>query len=100
MQFSFEVGDNEKVRIEFSRDPFFGTMKVTANGEVVAARSPSNVSTHFSFTFVNRYAFTVGERERHDVVVEHSRPKLFGGLRPQTYRVYVDGALVAEHAGY
>jgi hypothetical protein len=37
--------------------------------------------------------------EDHAVIIEKERPLLLAGLRPQTYRVFVDGKLVLERSG-
>jgi hypothetical protein len=100
MRFALEVGTHEKTRIEVCRNPWWGRMKISANGALVAARSPWNLSTHFSFEFVKRYEFTVGDNEKHKVGIEHERPRLLAGFRRQEYRVYVDGQLVEEHYGF
>ena len=34
------------------------------------------------------------------ITIEHERPVLFGGLRPNKYRVFVDGQMTEEHHGY
>jgi len=39
-------------------------------------------------------------QDRAQGYVEKERPLLFAGLRPQTYRVFVDGQLVHEQSGY
>ena len=49
------------------------------------------VKTHFNLQFVNRYEFIVGKRETHEVIIEHERPKYFGGFFPHDYRVSIDG---------
>ena len=100
MRFSFEVGDGEKCRVEFYRGPLFGAMTVTANGKLVVFKDPEKLSTHFSLECVKRYEFSVGEKERHEVAIEHERPLLLAGLRPHKYRVNVDGKLVEEHHGF
>jgi hypothetical protein len=37
---------------------------------------------------------------RQDVVIEKDRPSLLAGVRPQTYRIFVDGKLVQEQNGF
>ena len=100
MRFSFQVGKAEEYRVEFNRSPFFGKVTVTANGKLVAFTDPKKLSTHFSFELVKRFEFSVGETERHDVVIEHERPQFLGGLRRHKYRGYVDGKLVEDHYGF
>jgi hypothetical protein len=100
MRFTLEVGDNEKSRINFSRSSFTGAMQILVNGEAVARDSWLSPSTHLGFTRKRRYEFVVGKVEKHQVVIEKERPLLFGGVRPQTYRVFVDGQLIHEQRGY
>jgi hypothetical protein len=100
MRFSFEIGKGEKCRVEFYRGPLFGAVTVTANGKLVVFKDPEKLSTHFSFGLVKRFAFIAGEKEPHEVSIEHERPRFLGGLRRNKYRVNVDGKLVEEHYGY
>jgi hypothetical protein len=100
MRFALDIGDREHHHIELNRSPWFGAVLITVNGQPVAGKSPWGVFTHFNYRFVDRYEFTVGEHEKHQVAMVHERPLLWGGLRRQQYRVYVDGELAAEHYGY
>ena len=100
MQFALDIGDREKHRIELRRSPWSGTLRITVNGQAVAGKSPWDMFTHCNYRFVDRYEFTVGEREKHQVAMVHERPLRWAGLRRQHYRVYVDGQLAAEHYGY
>lgn len=100
MKFSFDVGTEEKHRVEFVRDSFSGRTTITVDGESVQLKSPWLLNTHFNLRFVNRYEFDIGKREVHDVVIEHSRPKYFGGFFPHDYTVFIDGAVVQKHHGY
>jgi hypothetical protein len=100
MTFTLEVGEKEKHRIDYYRNWFWGTERLTANGQVVASRSVASPSNYVSFPLCRRYEFTVGETEKHTVVFEKQRPLLFAGVRPHLYRVLVDGALVFEKQGF
>jgi hypothetical protein len=75
-------------------------MQILVNGEEVARRSPLSPSTHFSFTRKRRNEFVVGTVEKHQVVIEQERPLIIAGVRPQTYRVFVNGQLIHEQSGY
>lgn len=99
MKFSLDV-DQKKYHIEFSRNSFTGRATLTVNAQSMPLTSPGNLSTHFSFQLVRRYETTVGDEEKHQVVIEHERPRLLGGFRRHRYRVYVDGSVVAEHYGF
>jgi hypothetical protein len=100
MRFAFDLGDTERTRVEFSRNPWVGTMRITADGQRVAFVDPTRLSTHFDFRWVKRYTFVVGRVERHEVTIEHERPVLQGGQRPNKHRVFVDGRVTEERHGY
>ena len=117
MKFTFDVGDQEKCRITFSRNPFTGKTTVstdsgiilwnttgptpvTVQGKTIALKTPTDLGTHYSFESLNRYELTVGKKEKHPVVIEHERPGCVGGLLPNKYRAFVDSRLVAEHSGF
>ena len=100
MRFALEVGDNEKSKIEFSRNWFTGAMQILVDGEQVAQQSWLAPFTHFGFTRKRRQQFVVGKDEKHQVVIEKERPLIIAGVRPQTYRVFVDGQLIHEQSGY
>ena len=101
MRFAFDVGDAEKSRIEFCRDPVFGRMTITANGQLVGSKDPAQLSTHFDFEWLKRYTFVVEEKEQHEITIEHERPRWLGGLRRHKYRVFVDGRRTdEEHYGF
>lgn len=99
MKFTLEVGDNERSRIDFSRNAWTGRLCILADGCVVAQRSPYLLSTHFSFANLWQFEFSIG-CARHHVIIEHERPALLAGFRPHTYRLVVDGRLVHEQHGY
>ena len=48
----------------------------------------------FGVRITRRYAVQTGRTEVHDVVVEKSKRKLYGGFRKQSFNVYVDGTLI------
>lgn len=100
MKFTLEVGNNERSKLDVSRNWFTGAMHVLVNGDEVAQRRWLAPSTHFSFARKRRYEFAIGKIEKHEVAIEQERPLIMAGFRPQTYRVYVDGELVHEESGY
>jgi hypothetical protein len=53
----------------------------------------------FSIRPTRKYRFTIGERERHDVIIEKTRRMVAAGLRPTVCRVYVDGAPAGVYEG-
>ncbi|MGB8353691.1 MAG: hypothetical protein WCD79_07385 [Chthoniobacteraceae bacterium] len=100
MKFTLEIGEQEKHRIEYYRNWFFGTERLLVNGKMIARSSGFTPSTHFGFHLSRHFDFTVGEAETHAVVLEKKRPILIAGFRPHTYRVYVDDRLVHEQTGF
>jgi hypothetical protein len=100
MKFTLEIGEKEKHRIDYSRNWFFGTERLRADGELVASRSVVSPSNYISFPLCRRYEFSIGTSEPHTVVFEKARPLLFAGFRPHKYRVLVDGKLVHEQEGF
>jgi hypothetical protein len=75
-------------------------MQFLVNGEPMARQSWLAPSTHFGFTLKRRHQFVVGKDEKHQVAIEKERPLIIAGVRPQTYRVFVDGQLIHEQSGY
>ena len=49
MRFIFKLGDAETARVEFYRNPWVGTIQITADGQQVAFADPIRPSTHFDF---------------------------------------------------
>ncbi|MDB6030966.1 MAG: hypothetical protein JWM16_1304 [Verrucomicrobiales bacterium] len=96
MHFTAQIGSKPS-RLDFYRSPWLGGVRILLDGQPVAERSPLLFSTHFNFQMLKKYQFRA---EAQEVVVEHHRPLLFAGLRPQTYRVLVDGRVVREVHGY
>jgi hypothetical protein len=88
------VGVNEKHRIDFSFDQFVGNLQILIDGqpEVKDFRM-------LSVSLTKRYEFTVGVEERHNILIEKKRKLFLAGLRPQQYRIFIDGQLVQTHEG-
>jgi len=119
MKFSFEVGHNEQHTVEFYWGQMFGTLQIKVDRRIIdkksfALFSPTNLTRRLDdvpeneklnlagleIQLVEKWSFEVGIYEKHTVRVEKERPRLLAGLRPQTYRVFVDDELVEEHKGY
>ena len=94
MQFSFMVGVNEKHRVDFSFDQFMGNLQILVDGETAVKDFRM-----FSLSLTKRYEFTVGIEEQHNVIIEKKRKLFLAGLRPQQYRIFIDGQLVQTHEG-
>lgn len=93
MEIDFSIGD---IPAKLRRDWFFGGMKLVTPTENVWLQHPLQFSTHFSFGLDRCWQRTISG---HRVRVEKTRPLLVAGIRPQSYRVFVDDALVADAQG-
>lgn len=94
MNFSFVVGVNEQHRIDFSFDQFIGNLEIKVDGQTAITDFRM-----FSLSLTKRYELTVGVNEKHHVAIEKERKLFLAGLRPQQYRVFIDGQLVQTHEG-
>jgi hypothetical protein len=94
VQLKFSVGESQVI---FSRSRWTGRATLSAQGQIVPLQNPWNPATHFSFKLLKTWqADLLG----HNIVIEKVRPRFLAGFRSQTYRVQVDGQLVAEETGY
>jgi hypothetical protein len=94
LEIEFSIGN---LPVQLKRGWFLGGMKLTTPNEVLWLQSPWNITTHFSLRRKKAWERTVGG---HLVTVEKVRPLLVAGARPQHYRIFVDGQLVASAHGY
>ena len=94
MQFSFRVGVHEQHQVDFSFDQFVGNLEIKVDGQPAVKDFRM-----LSLSLTKRYEFTVGIQERHDVIIEKKRKLFLAGLRPQQYRVFIDGQLVQTYEG-
>jgi hypothetical protein len=94
LEVTFEVGGTP---IKFSRNWFTGRCTLNTGTEDEILQSPWNPFTHFSLKSTTRWQYSV---KGHDVVIEKDRPSLFAGVRPQTYRIFIDGQLIQELSGF
>jgi len=97
MKINFTIQDPTPIEVEIKRDWFTGSFKCIANGREYEIKSPYDIGTHFAISTTQNYTVEVGE---HIIEIDHSRPRFFGGLRPQRYIVKVDGELVADQTGF
>ena len=94
MQFSFMVGIQEQHRVDFSFDQFVGNLEIRVDGQPLVKDFRM-----FSLKLTKRYEFTVGTSEQHQIAIEKKRKLFLAGLRPQQYRIFVDGQLVQTYEG-
>ena len=94
IDFAFEVGDEEKHRVAFHWGQLYGRVRVTVDDvEIVQHHRP----VLFGSTARRKFAFSVGQHEVHDVVIEKISHRFLGGARKQTCHAFVDGELVGEY---
>jgi hypothetical protein len=94
VEFSIEIGEEEKHQLHTHFDQVFGQVQVEVDGESVAQQW-----RFFSLHKTRRYEFSVGGDEAHDVVIELTRKGVVGGFRSQTCQVLVDGESVGTYVG-
>jgi hypothetical protein len=94
VEFTFEV---DGTPVKFSRNPFTGRCILNTGTEDKILQSPWNPLTHFGVNSTRRWQCSI---KGHDVVIEKERPSLFAGVRPQTYRIFIDGKLLREQSGF
>ncbi|HEV8140510.1 MAG TPA: hypothetical protein VGP81_12115 [Pyrinomonadaceae bacterium] len=94
MQFSFTVGVHEQHRVDFTFDQVIGNLEIKVDGQT--AIKDFRI---FSLKLTKRYEFVVGVNEKHHVAIEKRRKLFLAGIRPQQYRVFIDGALMQTYHG-
>ena len=94
MQFSFTVGISEQHRVDFSFDQFIGNLEIKVDGQMIV--KDFRIA---SLKLTKRYELVVGVNEKHHVAIEKRRKLFLAGMRPQQYRVFIDGRLVQTYEG-
>ena len=94
MQFSFMVGVQEKHQVDFSFDQFIGNLEIRIDGQPVVKDFRM-----LALRLTKRYEFSVGVNEKHHIAIEKKRKLFLAGLRPQQYRIFIDGNLVQTYEG-
>jgi hypothetical protein len=94
MDFEVAVGQSERHTVRYVFDKTWGRVTISVDGQPVQRRLHL-----FSLTPVRKYRLTVGDRERHGVLIEKHRKMVAAGARAQVCRVYVDGQFVGEYEG-
>jgi hypothetical protein len=122
VKFNFEVGQQEKHRVDFSWEKMFGVAKIWVDGDLILKSRPLALAELAQATQLHtvtgsvRYlsgmasgsarpdltvgwTFEVGQTEQHMVRIEKERPLLLAAVRPHRYRIFVDDELVQECVG-
>jgi len=95
MQFAFDVGINERHRVEFNFNQMWGNLSVKVDGYPIVSDF-----LVLSLSLVRKYQVVVGRVEQHLIVIEKERKLFFAGFRRHKYRIYVDNQLVDQREGY
>lgn len=95
MQFSFEVGVEEKHTVSLDYNQMVGLLSISVDNREIISELRM-----FSLSLTKTYEFAVGANERHTVKIEKIRKLFLAGLRKQKYRVYVDGRLAQQYEGF
>src|SRR4051812_31293033 len=85
VKITFDVGESSA---QFHRDPFFGLANLVIDGQKTTLASLSELKTHYDLRTAQVWTVSHGQ---HMVEIEKVRPQWFGGLRPNTYTIKVDG---------
>jgi hypothetical protein len=94
MNITFNVGDSSA---QFHRNAFTGLAYLLIDGEKISLASLTQRDTHFDYDTVKVWTIPHSGRT---IEIEKVRPQLFGGLRPNTFTVTVDGGQVATARGF
>lgn len=94
IEFTFDVGTQEHHQVHFRFDQTIGTLTIDVDG-----RRAVEQFQLFSLSLTAQWRLTVGEQERHDVLIQKTRKLLLAGLRPQTCSVFVDGQHFGVYEG-
>ena len=93
LQFEFEVGETERHNVAFRFDQLLGPLRISVDGEPVIRKFEM-----FSLRRVERYEFSVGSGEPHDVRIEKTRKALLGGFQAQECVTFVDGQEIGRYS--
>jgi hypothetical protein len=92
LEFSFDVGNAERHTVDFAFDQWSGFLTISVDGKRVIRDWRL-----ISFGLTKTYRLTVGEAERHDVVIVKGRKLVGATFRAQVCRVFIDGNPAGEH---
>ena len=94
LEFQFEVGEEERHEVGFRFNRSLGPLRISVDDQPVVRKFKI-----FSGSTTERYELSVGEVERHDVVIEKHRQGFLGGFHPQECVAYVDAKEVGRYTG-
>ena len=94
IDFTFEVGTEERHMVTFHWGQMLGRIRITVDGDEVVAK---NRAIPLGRTRTRTFELSVGHLEVHDVVIEKVAKRLLSGARRQKCRAFVDGELIGEY---
>jgi hypothetical protein len=100
MEILIQLDGKEKSEFVIKRNWFTGDFVYIVNGQRHIIKSVLDLSTHFNVRLKKQYEFEIGDNEVHKIKIEHTRPLLFAGIRPQQYDIFIDGKLYKTYNGY
>ncbi len=98
MKFTFIVGVNEKHKVAYDFNKFWGGTTIKVDDEEIL-----KTTQLFKQTFKSEQPpteFEVGDKEKHKVSIKVTMPLLYAGFRPCKYEVFVNGKLLNTYNGY
>lgn len=93
MEIWFEVAHRPAL---FRRDATTGRAELIIDGQTITLASPLNPFTHFRIGTSKKWTRSIDGRS---VEIVKDRPMLVGGIRDNTYTIFVDGREVASAKG-
>jgi hypothetical protein len=94
MQLTFSIDGTPAV---LNRNWFTAGASLVVGAQTIPLASPWDPFTHFSLKLSRTWHV---DALGHHIAIEKIRPPFFAGFLPHTYRVQVDGKLIAEQSGY
>jgi hypothetical protein len=93
MELGFMIGDETGV---FRWTSTTGRAEIVVSDNRITLQSPFKLSTHMQFGTRRTRRHVVSG---HQIEVIKDRPRMAGGLRPNTFTIVVDGTTVAQGTG-
>jgi hypothetical protein len=93
VEIAFTLGEQPA---EFRRNSMTGRAELRIGDDVTCLQSPFRLTTHFDFRRRVVWRRQVGDGQ---VEIVKTGPRVFGGVRRNSYAVAVDGVVVAEVTG-
>jgi hypothetical protein len=93
VEINFAIGSEPAV---FRRGFMIGRAEIVVGGELITLQSPWKLSTHLQLNTEHAWRKVV---RGHEVEVVKKRPRIFGGIRPNSFTILVDSNVAATSTG-